>query len=122
MAEDWEQQMLNMDDGGVVEIVPGMNMPKTDGDLCDEANPASLLQPQCEPGTVPKKNGCGRPKRSVTKTDGFKENAEPVEADQVTGDCGYHLVLDDVLTQHILYLENQLTLQTMKLTKLQNEQ
>ncbi len=46
MAEDWEQQMLDMDNGGMVEIVPGMNVPKPDGDLGGEANQTSLLQPQ----------------------------------------------------------------------------
>ncbi len=122
MDEDWEQQMLDMDNGGIVEIVPGMNVPKLDGDLGGEANQTPVLQPQLEEsGTVPKKKGVGRPKRSVTKTDVFKENADPVEADQDTVDNEDHDIPNDALKQHILHLENQLTLQTVKLTKLQAE-
>ncbi len=102
MAEDWEQQMLDMDNCGMVEIVLGMNMPKPDGDLGGEANQAPLLQPQLvESGTVPKKKGRGHPKRSVTKTDGFKENADPMEADHDTVDNGDHDLPDDALKQHI---------------------
>ncbi len=87
MAEDWGQQMLDMDNDRMVEIVPGMNVPKHDGDLGGEANQTPLLQPQLEEsGTVPKRKGCGHPKRSVPKTDRFKENADPLEAAQDTVD------------------------------------
>ncbi len=44
-----------------------------------------------------------------------------MEADQDAGDSGDHDLPDDALKQHILHLENQLTLQTVKLTKLQAE-
>ncbi len=55
--------MLDMDDGVMAEIVPGMNVQKPDGDLGGEANQTPVLQPQFEEsGTVPKKKGYGRPK------------------------------------------------------------
>ncbi len=44
-----------------------------------------------------------------------------MEADQDAGDSGDRDLPDDALKQHILHLENQLTLQTVKLTKLQAE-
>ncbi len=48
MAEDWEQQILDIDDGGMVEIVPGINMPNPERDLDGEANQTPVLQPQLE--------------------------------------------------------------------------